>query len=80
MRQTNELPLTFDAELVAGRRRFLDYVLRRVNDRELAEDILQDALLRAVKAAPELRDESRLVRGLPHPAPRDRGRLSASRG
>ena len=61
MRQTNEPPSTFDAELVAGRRRFLDYVLRRVDDRELAEDILQDALLRAVKAAPELRDESRLV-------------------
>ncbi len=61
MPQTNELPSMFEAELVAGRRQFLDYVLRRVNDRELAEDILQDALLRAVKAAPELHDESRLV-------------------
>ena len=47
--------------LVASRERFLAYVRGRVSDPELAEDILQEGLLRAVRAAPSLRDEERLV-------------------
>jgi RNA polymerase sigma-70 factor (ECF subfamily) len=47
--------------LVASRDQFLTYVRARVSDRELAEDIVQDSLLRAVRAAPELRDEQRLI-------------------
>ena len=47
--------------LDAGRGRFLDYVRRRVDDPELAEDILQDALVRAVQALPALREEDALL-------------------
>jgi RNA polymerase sigma factor (sigma-70 family) len=48
-------------QLVAGRDAFLAYVRRRVDDPELAEDLLQDALLRAIRAAPDLRDGERLL-------------------
>ena len=47
--------------LVEGPEQFLGYIRRRVHDPELAEDILQDSLLRALRAAPQLRDEDRLV-------------------
>jgi len=47
--------------LAAAREQFLNFVTSRVKDPALAEDILQDALLKAVQAAPTLRDESRLV-------------------
>jgi RNA polymerase sigma-70 factor (ECF subfamily) len=47
--------------LLAARERFLGYVRRRIRDPDLAEDILQDALLRAVRAAPRLRDQQALV-------------------
>ena len=50
-----------EASLASARGRFLAFVRRRVSDPDLAEDILQDALLRAVRAAPDLRDEERLV-------------------
>jgi RNA polymerase sigma-70 factor (ECF subfamily) len=49
------------ARLLESRQRFLDYLRQRIDDPELAEDILQDSLLRAVRAAPELRDAERLV-------------------
>jgi RNA polymerase sigma-70 factor (ECF subfamily) len=58
---TGGVPVQRAEELVASRERFLAYVRARVGDPELAEDILQDSLLRAVRAAPELRDEERLV-------------------
>jgi RNA polymerase sigma factor (sigma-70 family) len=48
-------------QLLEARGRFLAYIRRQVSDPELAEDILQDGLLRAVRSAPELRDEDRLV-------------------
>lgn len=48
-------------QLFESRQRFVDYVRRRVNDAELAEDIVHDSLLRALKAAPSLRDDERLV-------------------
>lgn len=47
--------------LLESRQRFVDYVRRRVNDSELAEDIVQDGLLRALRAAPDLRSEERLI-------------------
>jgi RNA polymerase sigma factor (sigma-70 family) len=48
-------------QLAARRDAFLAYVRRRVDDPELAEDVLQDSLLRAVRVAPELRDNERLL-------------------
>ena len=50
-----------ESQLVGARQKFLDYIRKRVADPELAEDILQDSLLRAVRAAPNLRDEARLI-------------------
>lgn len=47
--------------LVDAREQFLGYIRKRIQDPELAEDILQDSLLRAVRGAPELRDEARLI-------------------
>jgi RNA polymerase sigma-70 factor (ECF subfamily) len=47
--------------LVEGRERFLAFVRSRVSDPDLAEDILQDSLLKALKAAPDLRQEDRLT-------------------
>ncbi len=47
--------------LLQSRERFLGYVRQRVDDPELAEDILQDSLLRAIQAAPTLRQKDRLV-------------------
>ena len=44
-----------------ARGQFLAFVRARVADPELAEDILQDALLRAVGSIDTLRDEERLV-------------------
>ena len=42
--------------LYASRERFVAYVRNRVDEPELAEDIVQDSLLRALRAAPELRE------------------------
>lgn len=43
--------------LVAHHRRFLSYLQRRVGDRALAEDLLQDAFVRAIDRAPALPDD-----------------------
>ena len=56
-----ETPVSVVEALVAARERFLAFVRSRVNDPDLAEDIVQESLLRAVRAAPDLRDEERLV-------------------
>ena len=50
-----------EARLFDARGQFLGYIQKRIKDPELAEDILQDSLLRAIRAAPELRDEERLI-------------------
>jgi RNA polymerase sigma-70 factor (ECF subfamily) len=47
--------------LIASRERFLAFVQRRISDPELAEDVLQSSLLKAVEALPQLKDEERLV-------------------
>ncbi len=43
------------------REHLLAFIRSKVADPELAEDILQESLLRALRAAPELRDEEKLV-------------------
>jgi RNA polymerase sigma factor (sigma-70 family) len=50
-----------EGRLLDARDQFLGYIRKRIDDPELAEDILQDSLLRAIRAAPELRDEERLI-------------------
>ena len=62
MQQTNaESAQLVTSHILSSRQKFLDYVRRRIADPELAEDILQDSLVRAVEAAPSLRDEARLA-------------------
>ncbi len=50
-----------EERLLGAREQFLGYIRKRIKDPDLAEDILQDSLLRAVRAAPDLRDEDRLL-------------------
>jgi RNA polymerase sigma-70 factor (ECF subfamily) len=47
--------------LLDARERFLAFLRTRIADPHLAEDLLQDSFLRALRAAPELKDEARLV-------------------
>jgi RNA polymerase sigma factor (sigma-70 family) len=42
--------------LVDNHRRFLSFLERRVPSREIAEDILQDAFVRGITKAPDIRD------------------------
>jgi RNA polymerase sigma factor (sigma-70 family) len=51
----------FDSRLLEQRAQFLAYIRRKVPDLNLAEDVLQDSLLRALQATPDLRDEERLI-------------------
>ena len=51
----------FDPALLPPRERLLGYLRRRVESDAVAEDLLGDALLRALRAAPALRDADRLV-------------------
>ena len=49
------------AVLVDGHRRFLAFLERRVGSRDVAEDILQDAFVRALARADQLRDRDSVV-------------------
>lgn len=49
------------AELYAHRQQLLNFVRRKVNNPDLAEDIFQDSLLKALRAAPELRAREKLL-------------------
>lgn len=49
------------SQLLAGREKFLGYIRKRICDPDLAEDILQDCLLKAVQSATEIKDEQKLV-------------------
>jgi RNA polymerase sigma-70 factor, ECF subfamily len=51
----------FDPSLLPPRAALLAYLRRRVESEAAAEDLLQDALLRALRAAPDLRSTDRLV-------------------
>jgi RNA polymerase sigma factor (sigma-70 family) len=46
------------AELVASHREFLSFVERRVGDRALAEEILQDALVKSLDRVGEIRESA----------------------
>ena len=46
------------AKLVAGHRDFLRFLERRLGDRATAEDILQDAFVRGVARADDIRDDT----------------------
>jgi RNA polymerase sigma-70 factor, ECF subfamily len=48
-------------QLLQHRGRLLTYVQSKLNDPTLAEDVLQDSLLKALRAAPELHDEKKLL-------------------
>lgn len=54
-------PSGLEELLAEGRAKFVAFVLARVGDPELAEDIVQDSLLKAVRSADELRERDRLV-------------------
>ena len=47
--------------LLASQDALLGYVRKKVNDPVVAEDILQESLIKAIKAAPTLRDEEKLL-------------------
>lgn len=60
---TELLPVTPEiaAKLVENHRRFLAFVERRVGSREAAEDILQEAFVRGLQRAGQLRDPDSVV-------------------
>lgn len=49
------------APLTESRAALLAFIRSKVSDSDAAEDILQESLLRALRSAPTLRDEDRLV-------------------
>src|SRR5687768_4873948 len=48
-------------QLLHHKSRLLAYVQSKINDPNLAEDVLQESLLKALRGAPELRDEEKLL-------------------
>ena len=50
-------------ELIPHIDAFTEFVRRRVTNPELAADIVQESLLKAVRAAPELRDDAAVSGG-----------------
>lgn len=54
----NEL---LETELLPRRERLLSFILSKVSDRALAEDILQDSLLKALGSLPDLEDEQKIL-------------------
>ena len=53
-------PVVLDV-LVASHREFLGFLERRLGDREVAEDILQSAFVRATERVSQLRDDESIV-------------------
>lgn len=47
--------------LLLNRKKFFNYVQKRVSDPNLAEDILQESLLKSLRSTDTLRDEERLL-------------------
>jgi RNA polymerase sigma-70 factor (ECF subfamily) len=45
------------AQLVENHRQFLGFLEKRLNDRALAEDVLQDAFVKSIEKGEDLRDE-----------------------
>lgn len=55
------LETTISAELLQHRRQLLGFAQRKLGDPDLAEDIFQESLLKALRAAPDLRDQEKLL-------------------
>jgi len=53
-------PQALERHLLQSRERIVAFVRARLGDADMADDVVQDASLRALRAAAELRDESRL--------------------
>ncbi len=51
----------YEEELLRQRSKLVGYVRSRVRDPDLADDIFQDSLLKALRHSDDLRDEERLV-------------------
>lgn len=49
------------AQLVASRQMFLDFVERRVGDRSVAEEVLQEAFVRGISRADSVRDSDSAI-------------------
>lgn len=47
--------------LLEERAKLLAFVRKKIADPELAEDVLHDSLLKAIRAAPELQDKERVI-------------------
>ncbi|MBT8336514.1 MAG: sigma-70 family RNA polymerase sigma factor [Gemmatimonadetes bacterium] len=58
---TRERHAAVEALFVENHARLLGFVRSKVDDADLAEDILQDGLLKALRAAPDVRDQERLA-------------------
>lgn len=52
---------TISAELLHHRQQLLGFARRKLADPDLAEDVFQDSLLKALRAAPDLRDRDKLL-------------------
>jgi RNA polymerase sigma-70 factor (ECF subfamily) len=48
-------------KLLSHRKMLMAYVEKKVSDSELAEDVLQESLLKALRSAPHLREEDKLM-------------------
>ncbi len=58
--QAETTPLV-EEKLLGQREKLLAFLRKKVSDPAIAEDILQESLLKAVQAAPDLKDEDKLV-------------------
>jgi RNA polymerase sigma-70 factor (ECF subfamily) len=54
-------PTTLEQHLGDSRDRYLGFVRSKIADPELAEDVLQDAIVNALRAAPEIEGDQRLA-------------------
>lgn len=54
----NELLVT---KVLPHRERLLNFILSKISDRALAEDILQESLLKALNGLPDLEDEQKIL-------------------
>ncbi len=52
---------SIESKLLASRRIILGYIEKKVGEREAAEDILQDSLLKALRAESGLREKEKLI-------------------
>ena len=52
---------TLEKQLLDRREALLGFIRSKINDDELAEDILQESLLRAMQSAGDLQDEEKLI-------------------